>query len=84
VGLFDAPFFNVTEKEAIAMDPQQRLLLECTYEALENGGIPRKDLAGKNVGVFVGGSFADYELRNCRDVRIDCLTPRNMIWLRVC
>lgn len=67
VGLFDAPFFNITEKEAISMDPQQRLLLECTYEALENAGIPKRDLVGENVGVFVGGSFADYELRNCRD-----------------
>ncbi|KAK2623593.1 hypothetical protein QTJ16_007147 [Diplocarpon rosae] len=67
IGLFDAPFFNVTEKEAISMDPQQRLLLECTYEALENAGIPKRDLSGQSVGVFVGGSFADYELRNCRD-----------------
>ncbi|KAH7327102.1 beta-ketoacyl synthase domain-containing protein [Rhexocercosporidium sp. MPI-PUGE-AT-0058] len=67
IGLFDAPFFNITEKEAISMDPQQRLLLECTYEALENAGIPKRDLMGENVGVFVGGSFADYELRNCRD-----------------
>lgn len=49
------------------MDPQQRLLLECTYEAFENGGIPKHKLVGENVGVFVGGSFADYELRNCRD-----------------
>jgi acyl transferase domain-containing protein len=67
ISMFDAPFFNLTEKEAIALDPQQRLLLECTYEAFENGGIPKQSLAGKNVGVFVGGSFADYELRNCRD-----------------
>jgi acyl transferase domain-containing protein len=49
------------------MDPQQRLLLECTYEALENGGITKKSIDGGNVGVYVGGSFADYELRNCRD-----------------
>lgn len=68
IGLFDAPFFNVTEREAISMDPQQRLLLECTFEALENAGIPKRDLVGQNVGVFVGGSFADYELRNCRDI----------------
>ena len=68
VGLFDAPFFNLTEKEAIAMDPQQRLILECTYEALENGGIPMQSLVGKDVGVFAGGSFSDYEMRNCRDV----------------
>ncbi|KAL3425313.1 polyketide synthase [Phlyctema vagabunda] len=67
VGLFDAPFFNLTEKEAISLDPQQRLLLECTYEALENGGIPKESLVGKNVGVYVGGSLSDYELRNWRD-----------------
>ncbi|KAF8858215.1 ketoacyl-synt-domain-containing protein [Acephala macrosclerotiorum] len=68
VGLFDAPFFNITEKEVISMDPQQRLLLECTYEALENAGIPKESLAKEKVGVYVGGSFADYELRNCRDL----------------
>jgi acyl transferase domain-containing protein len=67
VGLFDAPFFNFTEKESIAMDPQQRLLLECTYEALEGGGIPKESLVGKNVGVYVGSTLADYELRNFRD-----------------
>lgn len=65
--LFDAPFFNITEKEAISMDPQQRLLLECTFEALENAGIPKQSLSRKNVAVYVGGSFADYELNNVRD-----------------
>jgi acyl transferase domain-containing protein len=35
-GLFDAPFFSITAKEAAAMDPQQRLLLETSYRALEN------------------------------------------------
>ena len=64
---FDAPFFNITEKEAISLDPQQRLLLECTFEALENGGIDKRRLAGENVGVFVGGSFSDYDLNNLRD-----------------
>ncbi|KAJ5728671.1 uncharacterized protein N7483_003179 [Penicillium malachiteum] len=65
---FDAPFFNVTMQEAISMDPQQRLLLECSYEALESAGIPKESLAGRNVGVFCGGNFADYELRNLRDI----------------
>lgn len=67
IDVFDAPFFNMTEKEAISMDPQQRLLLECTFEALENAGIPKRSLAKKDVAVFVGGSFADYELNNVRD-----------------
>ncbi|KKY31461.1 putative fatty acid synthase s-acetyltransferase [Diaporthe ampelina] len=55
----DAPFFGLTEKEAVSMDPQQRLLLECTFEALENGGIPKHSIVGKDVGVFVGGSLAE-------------------------
>jgi hypothetical protein len=64
---FDAPFFGLTEKEAISMDPQQRLLLECTFEALENAGIPKHNIVGKNVGVFVGGSFPEYESHLFRD-----------------
>ncbi|MCJ1466203.1 hypothetical protein MMC07_004822 [Pseudocyphellaria aurata] len=60
VGLFDAPFFNISPNEAKAMDPQQRLLLECTYEALENGGIPLHTIVGKPVGVYVGASASDY------------------------
>ncbi|ORY63395.1 uncharacterized protein BCR38DRAFT_410325 [Pseudomassariella vexata] len=66
--LFDAPFFNITQQEAEAMDPQQRLLLECTYEAIENAGIPKEQVVGKKVGVFVGGAASDYRLGNLRDV----------------
>ncbi|KAF9893690.1 hypothetical protein FE257_009858 [Aspergillus nanangensis] len=67
VGLFDAPFFNITAKEAQSMDPQQRLLLECTYEALESAGLPKAPLAGRRVGVFVGGAASEYEINNMRD-----------------
>ncbi|KAF2088078.1 polyketide synthase [Saccharata proteae CBS 121410] len=65
---FDAPFFNSTAAEAISMDPQQRMLLECVYEALENSGMPKESIIGKNIGVFVGGSPSDYKLKNCRDI----------------
>jgi acyl transferase domain-containing protein/NADPH:quinone reductase-like Zn-dependent oxidoreductase len=68
IALFDAPFFNITEREAISMDPQHRLILECTYEALENAGIPKHKLIGKDVAVYAGGSFTDYELNNVRDL----------------
>ncbi|KAL5321033.1 hypothetical protein ACEPPN_011843 [Leptodophora sp. 'Broadleaf-Isolate-01'] len=61
VGLFDAPFFSLTAQEATSMDPQQRILLECTFEALDSAGIPKQEIVGKNVGVFIGGSFAEYE-----------------------
>ncbi|KAI1339087.1 ketoacyl-synt-domain-containing protein [Xylariaceae sp. FL0016] len=64
---FDAPFFSLTEKEAISMDPQQRLMLECTFEALENAGIPKHKIVGKDVGVFIGGSFPEYESHLFRD-----------------
>lgn len=64
---FDAPFFSLTEKEAISMDPQQRLLLECTFEALENAGIPKHKIIGQDIGVFVGGSFPEYESHLFRD-----------------
>jgi acyl transferase domain-containing protein len=43
------------------MDPQQRLLLECTFEALENAGIPKHHIVRKPVGVFMGGSPSEYE-----------------------
>ncbi|KAF4471000.1 polyketide synthase [Fusarium albosuccineum] len=65
---FDAPFFNITKQEAIAMDPQQRQLLECTYEALENAGVPKESIAGRNIGVFVGGNSSDYRMGTLRDV----------------
>ncbi|SPO00225.1 related to polyketide synthase [Cephalotrichum gorgonifer] len=64
---FDAPFFSLTEKEAISLDPQQRLLLECTFEALENAGVPRASIVGENVGVFIGGNFPEYEAALFKD-----------------
>ncbi|KEZ39405.1 putative polyketide synthase protein [Scedosporium apiospermum] len=64
---FDAPFFSLTEKEAISLDPQQRLLLECSFEALENAGVPKQNIVGKDVGVFIGGSFPEYESALFRD-----------------
>lgn len=64
---FDAPFFGLTQQEAISLDPQQRLLLECTFEALESAGIPKHEVVGKDVGVFVGGTFSEYEADSFRD-----------------
>lgn len=78
---FDAGFFNITAEEAKALDPRHRLLLECAYEALENGGIPMKSIAGGGggggqqqreedvvtVGVFVGATLSHYSLLCLRD-----------------
>ncbi len=37
LAVFDAPFFNISPREAQALDPQQRMALETAYESLENG-----------------------------------------------
>lgn len=50
------------------LDPQQRHLLECTYEALENAGIPKHAIAGSNMGVFIGGTASNYHLGTLKEV----------------
>jgi monodictyphenone polyketide synthase len=37
-GLFDAPFFNMSPREAQQTDPMQRLAIVTAYEALERAG----------------------------------------------
>lgn len=49
-------------------DPTQRLLLECSYEALENAGIPKEKISGQKVGVFIGGSDNEHRMGNLRDL----------------
>ncbi|KAI4150924.1 MAG: hypothetical protein LQ340_003808, partial [Diploschistes diacapsis] len=65
---FDAPFFNITKEEAAAMDPQQRLMLECSYEALENAGIPLSKIVGTETAVFAGSFCRDWTDILNRDV----------------
>ncbi len=62
VDLFDPQFFGISPREAHSIDPQQRLLLRATWEAFEDGGILAEDMAGKSVGVFIGGFTTDYQL----------------------
>lgn len=58
---FDPEFFGITDNEATAMDPQHRLLLETSWEAMEHGGLTRKQLAGSRTGVFMGLMHDDYQ-----------------------
>ena len=42
------------------MDPQQRVALRLAWRALENSGINPDDLAGHDVGCYVGASGLEY------------------------
>ncbi|BBZ67886.1 polyketide synthase [Mycolicibacterium insubricum] len=57
---FDPSFFGISPREAIAMDPQQRVALRQAWRAVENGGINPDDLAGRDVGCYVGASALEY------------------------
>lgn len=81
LGLFDAPFFGLTAQEATSMDPQQRILLECTFEALDSAGIPKHEIVGKEVGVFVGGTFSEYEAQLFQDTDTIPMYQATGTWL---
>ncbi|MBL0694017.1 type I polyketide synthase [Comamonas sp. JC664] len=57
---FDAEFFHISRREAEGMDPQQRFFLEVSWEALEDAGIPPRQLVGTRTGVFAGVHAKDY------------------------
>ncbi len=57
---FDPLFFGISPREAAEMDPQQRIMLELAWEALEDAGVPPRELAGTKAGVFFGVVWRDY------------------------
>ncbi|WP_422746288.1 polyketide synthase [Mycobacterium sp. WMMD1722] len=58
--VFDPEFFGISPREAVAMDPQQRVALRLAWRALEDSGINPDDLAGHDVGCYVGASALEY------------------------
>ncbi|KKA17953.1 Polyketide synthase, partial [Rasamsonia emersonii CBS 393.64] len=62
-GLFDAPFFNMSPREAEQTDPMQRLALVTAYEALERAGyVANRTPATKlnRIGTWYGQASDDY------------------------
>lgn len=57
---FDPQFFGISPREAAAMDPQHRLLMEVAWEAVDDAGLNKTELWGREAGVFVGISTRDY------------------------
>jgi mycobactin polyketide synthetase MbtC len=57
---FDPAFFGISPREAVAMDPQQRVALRLAWRALEGSGINPDDVAGHDVGCYVGASYLEY------------------------
>lgn len=58
--MFDPEFFGISPREAIAMDPQQRVALRVAWRALENSGINPDDMAGCDLGCYLGASATGY------------------------
>ena len=44
------------------MDPQERIFLETAWKTIEDAGYTRDNLADKQVGVFVGAMYSEYQL----------------------
>lgn len=62
-GLFDAPFFNMSPREAQVVDPQMRLALVTAYEALESAGYVGNRTAAtqlQRIGTYYGQAADDY------------------------
>ncbi len=56
----DWRLLRISPKEASRLDPQQRLLLEVAWEAFDDAGIRKRELAGTRTAVALGAMWADY------------------------
>ena len=63
VEMFDAPFFEMSAREAELTDPQHRLFLECAWEALESAGYSSEQPRAA-IGVYAGAAMNTYLINN--------------------
>jgi acyl transferase domain-containing protein/NAD(P)-dependent dehydrogenase (short-subunit alcohol dehydrogenase family)/acyl carrier protein len=57
---FDPSSFNMSDEEATCLDPAIRLMLEGVETCLAEAGYTRAEVAGRDIGVFVGARASDY------------------------
>jgi len=69
VDLFDAPFFNISTREAQIMDPQQRLFLESAWNAIESAGYDVSTYPGQ-IAVYAGVNTNTYLLSRLEQLGI--------------
>ena len=67
VRLFENTFFGINNLEATYMDPQQRKLLEVCFECFESAGVKLRDVAGANVGCYIGNFTVDFHTMQSKD-----------------
>jgi acyl transferase domain-containing protein len=70
IDLFDAPFFNISAREAEWMDPQQRVFLECAWQALEHAGYDSFSCK-EPISVYAGVNTNTYLLTRLLQLRAE-------------
>ncbi len=83
VDKFDPLFFNISPREAALMDPQERLFLETAWKTIEDAGYAREQLAGREVGVYVGVMYGEYQLFAAEYENTGQFTPTNSVFASI-
>ncbi|MFD0746348.1 SDR family NAD(P)-dependent oxidoreductase [Phytohabitans flavus] len=57
---FDPGYFGIADEDAAHVDPVTRVFLETVAQTVADAGYEAAELAGRRVGVFVGGATSSY------------------------
>jgi acyl transferase domain-containing protein/acyl carrier protein len=58
---FDPKYFKIPEALAVQTDPLERQWLEVSAEAIQDAGYEKKQLSGKQVGVYAGSRVGNFK-----------------------